>query len=264
MPSKKNQKKTPAKKSAKSEVFKKATKKPKAKKVVAKVVVAKSKKNKLSRFNVVQQILSQYLKDSKKKVGLLGFQKLASTLYAKTKDVPLKYIEQNIEQLYKEHLERDEMPKEFPDNIPFYLINQTLQSPKFDKAQISYYFNDGIEEYDAKGDRDDVYEQFRTSGLYQYLRRNYNGSPPNNAVFIITDTDNETFVKYKVETFSPPESEGKPQTSPTTPPIPKGGSPFTAEEIIAIEREKQKTLKQVSKLLKQGVSMEQIERLLGK
>jgi hypothetical protein len=67
-----------------------------------------------------------------------------------------------------------------------------------------------------------------------------------------------------VETFSPPESEGKPQTSPTTPPIPKGGSPFTAEEIIAIEREKQKTLKQVSKLLKQGVSMEQIERLLGK
>jgi hypothetical protein len=146
---------------------------------------------------------------------------------------------------------------------------------KFDDVVISYEFDDGVEKFDGKGERDDVYEKFRGSGFYQYLRRNYNGSPPNNAVFSITDTDNKSYVNYKVQTFAPPSGEeggGEPKQAPTTPPKGSGeGSPFTAEQIIAIEREKQKTeqmrqktLKEVQKLLKQGFTKEEIFKLLGK
>ena len=70
-------------------------------------------------------------------------------------------------------------------------------------------FDDGKAKFEFKGDSMDVLTEFRSSGLYRYLRNNYNGSPPDGAVFRLVDTDNKTFVDYEIVTGVDGMEEGE-------------------------------------------------------
>jgi hypothetical protein len=72
-------------------------------------------------------------------------------------------------------------------------------------------------------------------------------------------------VVYAIETFqAPAEPENKPVSAPTTQKNAEVVVPYSASEVIAIEKEKQKTMKEVQKLLKQGFTKDEIFKLLGK
>jgi hypothetical protein len=218
------------------------------------------KKGKPSRYNKVQQILSRYLKENNIKVGK-DFNKIASELNQKTKDVPLKYVEQNINALYTEHFKKEAV-EPFPESFPFYMLNQTITTTTFDGATISFSFNDGLMETSISGDTLKVLEEFRTSGLYSHLRKYYDSSPT--AMFVLKSVAGKSVV-YAIETFQAPvEPENKPVSAPTTQKSGEVVVPYSASEVIAIEKEKQKTMKEVQKLLKQGFTKDEIFKLLGK
>lgn len=238
----------------------------KSKKVSKKKSNAEStkKKGKASRYNKVQQILSRYLKENNIKVGK-DFNKIASALNQKTKDVPLKYVEQNINALYTEHFKKEAV-EPFPESFPFYMLNQTVTTTTFDNVNIQFSFNDGLVKTSISGDSLSVVEEFRSSGLYSHLRKYYDSSPT--AMFVLKDSSIKKgvqTVEYTIETFQAPvEPANKPISAPTTQKKEELAVPYSASEVIAIEKEKQKTMKEVQKLLKQGFTKDEIFRLLGK
>jgi hypothetical protein len=236
-----------------------------AKKKKKRIVSIPSKN--LNRYNSIQKILSAYSKETGVKFGK-KFSKIASELNKKTKDYPLKFIEQNVDQLYADLFKKKEEKGRFPSDFKFYKLEETLSLPKFDGVKVSYYFKDSSGEYSASGTSDEVIDEYKLS-LYRHLRNNYDGYTD----FVLDDTDNKTFVKYKVDV--------KEEQIPATPPKPTGtgsganktknvGSNLTAKELIAVEKEKQKTLalemKKIDKilsLLKQGYTKEEINKLFG-
>jgi len=115
-------------------------------------------------------------------------------------------------------------------------------------------------------------EQYKSSGLYRYLRANYDSSD-NLATFNLVGTDNKTFVEYKIEVGETPTPKPTPESTETPSGASKStseGKGFTSAELIAIEKEKQKTieleLKKIDKvltLLEKGYSKAEINKLLG-
>lgn len=236
------------------------TKSKKVGKKKSNAVSTKKKVKKPSRYNQVQKILSKYLKENNIKVGK-DFNSIASALNQKTKDVPLKYVEQNIATLYTEFYKKDAV-EPFPESFPFYMLNQTITTTTFDNAIISFSFNDGLLETNISGDSLTVVEEFRSSGLYSHLRKYYDSSPT--AMFVLKSAVGKSVV-YAIETFqAPAEPENKPVSAPTTQKNAEVVVPYSASEVIAIEKEKQKTMKEVQKLLKQGFTKDEIFKLLGK
>lgn len=225
-------------------------------------VKKKSGKNNLGKYNAIQKILSNYLKENNIKVGK-DFSKIASALNKRAKDVPLKYIEQNIHTLYNEFYKNAEQVGEFPENFPFYLFNQTLLTQIFDDATVTFSFDDGIIKFDYSGDSSQARDKYVDSGLYRHLRKYYNNSPT--ATFVLKSKSGKS-VEYTIETYAEPTEtvSEKPLEAPTTQKKDEVVVPYSASEIIAIEKEKQKTLKQVQKLMKQGWTKEEILKLLGK
>jgi hypothetical protein len=234
----------------------------KSKKATKKKLNAEStkKKGKASRYNKIQKILSRYLKENNIKVGK-DFNRIASSLNQKTKDSPLKYVEQHIAILYTEFYKMDAV-EPFPESFPFYMLNQTITTSTFDNATISFSFDDGLMKTSISGDTVKVLEEFRTSGLYSHLRKYYDSSPT--AMFVLKSEVGKSVV-YAIETFQAPvEPQNKPISAPTTQKSGEVVVPYSASEVIAIEKEKQKTMKEVQKLLKQGFTKDEIFKLLGK
>jgi hypothetical protein len=165
-----------------------------------------------------------------------------------------------------------EVSTDFPNNFAFYRLEENLLMPTMDKVIVSYIFNDGLEKFEATGLPLDLLDEYKSSGLYRYLRNNYDNSD-NMATFRVVETDNLTFVKYKIDVGelkvveTPPETD---KNAPTTPPTDKGGANYTPEQLIAIEQEKQKTLeleiKKIDKildLLAKGYTKAEVNKLLG-
>lgn len=229
---------------------------------------AKSKKGKsknLNRYNQVQKILSNYCKESGLALGK-DFNRVASVINQNTKDYPIKYVKDNIDALYIEYFGKKPIDADIPETIPFYLFNETILTEAFNSYQITIKFDDGEEKFDFSGDSLEVIDYFKSSGMYNRCRRYYNDSPV--ATFVLKGLVGNN-VEYFCETFYKPT---EPTSEPTPEPIPsvigtktgKEVSPYTASEVIAIEKEKQKTMKEVQKLMKLGFTKDEIFRLLGK
>lgn len=260
-----------AKKTAKKD---KAKTKKTAKKTTSKKSLSKKKSNakskqkkgrNLNRYNQVQQILSSYCKEKGLSLGK-DFNKVASVINQNTKDYPIKYVKDNIDALYIEYFGKKPVDADIPETIPFYLFNETILTEAFNSYQIRVKFDDGEEKFDFSGDSLEVIEYFKTSGMYQRCRKYYNDSPV--ATFVLKGIVGNN-VEYFCETFYKP-TEPSPEPSPE--PIrsvigtekPSVDVPYTASEVIAIEKEKQKTMKEVQKLMKLGFTKDEIFRLLGK
>jgi hypothetical protein len=238
------------------------TKKASAKKTIKKKKIVR----KPNRFNTIQQILSAYSKETGVKFGK-NFTKICAEFNEKTKKYPLKFIEQNVDQLYID-LVKKPVKGEFPNDFKFYKLEETLNLPQFDGVTVSYTFTDKSGEYSASGEPQDVIDEYKL-GFYRHLRNNYDGY----TTFVLTDTDNKTFADYKVEVGEQQTQKTTPETTETTSGASKTtseGKGFTSAELIAIEKEKQKTieleLKKIDKvltLLEKGYTKAEINKLLG-
>lgn len=247
---------------------------------------SKSKKKKRiygsNKFRTVQSILSAYAKENGIKLGK-SFNTVAGQLYQKTKGHPVKFISQNIDQLYKQFTEPVvEIPREFPDGFPFYQFLEKIEEPIFDNVKISIQMADGMiddPDFAAEGDRNTVGEYYREN-VHRYLRVHYNESPP--AIFKILATDNTTFVDYEIQPgigeVAPPaekteekKEETKKETAPAAEELKaKELEKQILEKQIELEREKQKTAqmsiekaKQALELAKAGFSKDEILKLMG-
>lgn len=259
-----------AKKTAKKRQgkIKKVAKKTRPKKsLLKKKSNAKSNKDKarnLNRYNQVQKILSTYCKDNGLSLGK-DFNKVASVINQKTKEYPLKYVKDHIDALYLEYFGK-KVDADIPESIPFYYFNETILTEAFNSYQITIKFDDGEEKFDFSGDSLEVIDYFKSSGMYSRCRKYYNDSPV--ATFILKGIVGNN-VEYYCETFYKPtepstESSPKPIGSDIGTEKPSVAVPYSASEVIAIEKAKQKTLKEVQKLMKQGFTKDEIFRLLGK
>lgn len=223
-----------------------------------------------NRYNAIQKILSAYGREADIKFGK-DFQKICSQFNALTKQYPLKFVEQNVEQLYIDLMKKSPEKSDFPKEFPFYKLEETLNTPQFDGITITYDFDDGLTQFTATGDAFAVLDEYK-AGCYRYLRNNYDGSD-NMAVFRLVETDNKTFVKYIIDVGERKVTETPPETDKNAPPLPptdKGGVKYSPEQAIALEREKQKTekLKQktmdkILKLMEKGYTKAEINKLLG-
>jgi hypothetical protein len=143
------------------------------------------------------------------------------------------------------------------------MFNQTLLTQIFDDATVTFSFDDGIMKESYSGDSFGARDKFTSSGLYSHLRKYYNNSPT--ATFVLKEKSGKS-VEYTIETYQEPTESGaeKPLEAPTTQKKDEVVVPYSAKEVIAIEKEKQKTMKEVQKLMKQGFTKDEIFRLLGK
>lgn len=189
----------------------------------------KNKKKKVvrgsNRYRAVQHILSSHSKANGIKLGR-GFNKAAGELYRKTKNSPIKYVQQNIEQLWKEYGTGPlHIPIDFPDDFPFYYFKDKLEQPMFDEVVVGISFKDEELNIDTDGKRDEISE-FYNENIHQHLRKFYNNSPT--AIFKIIDTDQKTYVNYEIitgiditeeprEDIIPEEEKEAPEVKPTTP-----------------------------------------------
>lgn len=239
------------------------TKKASVKKTTKKKSRVERKPN---RFNAIQQILSSYSRETGVKFGK-NFTKVCAEFNEKTKQYPLKFIEQNVDQLYIDLVKKPEKGA-FPSEFPFYKLDETFNLPQFDGVTVSYTFKDSSGDYKASGEPQEVIDEYKIA-LYRHLRNSYDGYTK----FVLIDTDNKTFADYKVEVGEQQEQKTPLKTTETPSGASKStseGKGFTSAELIAIEKEKQKTieleLKKIDKvltLLEKGYSKAEINKLLG-
>jgi hypothetical protein len=215
---------------------------------------------KVNRYRVVQKILSDFCKQNGKNLGK-KFNKYASEIAIGEKDVPLKEIENNIEQIYLKYVTSTEVIKQFPNNFPFYeFSDKLLSSPTYDGVMIGVYFNDGTEEFQFKGNAGDMLDYYRLN-MHKYFRANYNDSDPL-VEFNIAETDSKTFVDYEVRVGQmpsgtpPPTPTPTPTPTPPTPPRPPEGGTTQADVDLArakADEEKAKAIKLALEMLKDGL-----------
>lgn len=169
------------------------------------------KKRKPSRYNQLQKILSEYGKQKEVKFGKLFNKKVKelalrtthTTIDPKTKKVTKvtydspEWIRQHIELLYTEYLEPRDITTKFPDRFQWFFYNKEFNEFIFNGIIIRIFFKDNIidEPFEYEGYSDDVIQWWRTSGLYQHLRKYWNDSPEI-AQFNIEDTDGSTYANY--------------------------------------------------------------------
>ncbi len=161
-----------------------------------------------SRYRTIQHILSVHSKQAGIKLGR-GFNKAAAELYRKTAGSPIKYIQQNIEQIWKEHgREPIHIPIDFPSDFPFYYFLDKLDQPMFDNVTVGVVFKDSELDIDTTGNREEI-SDFYKENLHAHLRKFYNDSPV--AIFKMVDSDQKTFVDYEIitgiDTTEEPTSE---------------------------------------------------------
>jgi hypothetical protein len=259
----------PAKKTVKK-IAKKLAKKPIKKK--GRVRKSSTATN-LQRYNAIRNAVAGYLRGQGLPSDKGSVREAMVVIYPSTKDQPLKQVIDNIDIIYQTAVGGG-IVSTLPEEFPFWDFNTMMSLPEFDGIVVSYSFSaDGLD-FSFEGNPMDAVTEFRSSGLYRYLRQNYNGSPPNGAVFRLAKTDGKKYAKYKVVAGSSmlggeetaAEAIGKPSVS-VSPPF--GGGVSSEAQTIAIEREKQKTekerqktLREIQKLMKMGWTKKEIMKLL--
>lgn len=242
-----------------------------------------TKKNRVqSRYNKIQKLLSSYCKANDKHLGS-KFNYYASRINKGTLNEPLDQVESNFDVIYGIYVEP--IKKVFPDYFPFYEFSDKLISdPVFEGVEINVDFVDEDEEYELKGNSDEVLDEFRF-GLYKYLRDNYNVSPV--AMFRIVSTDDVTFVHYNVFVTEELKKKVKEEAEKVkeAPEVKEEvKEPLKVSEVdqelalkqkqieleqkqIELEKEKQKTISDKLKAIKElkdlGFSNDDIMKLIG-
>lgn len=155
-------------------------------------------KKPMSRYNRVQKILGKYCRENDKHLGR-GFNVYASQISKRTANLSLEEIERNIANIYFLYVEASNMPKNFPDDVPFYLLPDLIVGdPVFDGVIIEVSFSDAEANFYFKGFVNDFFEYFKEK-MYRHLRFYY-GDSQGLAVFKIENTDNLFFVEYSIQT----------------------------------------------------------------
>lgn len=243
--------------------------------------------SKINRYTKVQRILSDYCKANGHKLGR-KFNAYASLINKKTEGTPIKEVENNIDYLYKIYVEGADVPKDFPNDFPFFEFADKLNSdPTYDGVMIGISFDDGTEKFEFKGLAMDMWFYY-TENVHRYLRVNYNDSPF--AWFQIKEgeegTDGKTFVNYEIIVDRPmPKEEtgggtgggtGKPDKdkdkdkevpTPTPTPTPDGGKGASDNDVkvakAKAEEEKAKAIaKALDLLMDNKITQEQFDRIL--
>ncbi len=222
-----------------------------------------------TRFNVLQGILASYGRERGIVWGKGCFQTNCSILYGKIKEYDLKFVEQNIDALYREFVETSVPKRDFPTGEEFawwYFLDE-IQAPIFDGVTISFDFDDGFQKFNFKGKREQA-EVYWQDLCYSYFRRHYSDSPW--AYFLIkTDTDgvpqtdNRTYVDYVIVAGKRTDALTDEQKPTQTPPKPEVKPSATTDDLIRLEQEKQRTLAKVLELMQKGFTKEEIFKLLG-
>lgn len=225
----------------------------------------------LSKYNKIQKILGEYLKVNGIKHGE-DFTKVASLIYKQTKDSPLKYVQQNFETIYKINVSgaevKTEIPyKDFETDFPFYNYKSIFSDIIYDDVSVRFKWAD----WEFKGTSFDFLGWFDDSGLYKLCRIEYNNSPV--GLFIITETDNKTFVEYTLDKeplkgYAPVEKEAEKIEIKEGVKKPTGAIDKELELEKAkqeTERLKQKTIEKILELKKAfpEASLEDIKKLLN-
>ena len=243
-------------------------KKTKSKKRVETTLKKGKRKKGFNRYNEIQRILKGYSIESGIKFGK-DSTRIASRLNKLTKGSPLKYVSQNIAELYREYFEKPLIVKEFPERFPYYLFLEKLLLPIFDDSVVSYTFDDKHQKFETSGNATEVGEYFKEE-TFRYCRTHYDSSPV--AEFRIVDTDNKTFVVYALVPDTdgekePPKTEEKPPISDNNG---KSGGVGTPEQQIALQTLKNENLKleiekldKIMKLREMGYSKEEVNKMLG-
>lgn len=242
---------------------KKTTKKTKGS---AKPSVGAGSTTKVNKYRAIQKMLSDFCKDNGKNLGK-KFNKYASDIAIGEKDVPLKFIQDNFEQIYKKYVVSTEVIKQFPNNFKFYEFSDLLlSSPTYDGVMIGVFFEDGTERFEFRGNAGDMLDYYRLN-MHKYFRKNYNDSPV--AEFDIAETDSKTFVDYIIRIGGMPSGAPTPTPTPTpTTPQPTTPTPTTPTQVGATQgdvdlarakadEEKAKAIKLALEMLKDGLITKQ-------
>lgn len=160
------------------------------------------KPRKPSRYNITKKILKEYLDSREIKLKRDEFNKIAKKLYEHTKNTPLKFVGQNVDNIYESFLEsRTERPKPFEVQFPFYNFSDIMISHKYRGVRIVIYFENPSEQekrFEYEGEANEVNYWFRNEGLYAHCRLYYNESPV--AFFKLVSTDDKTYAEYVIVT----------------------------------------------------------------
>jgi hypothetical protein len=157
----------------------------------------KRKKSAKTNYHLLQYALKKYTKERVIHLGL-KFNTVASTIW---KDVPhdanltIDYFDKHIHSYYRK-VSNLKLPKrDFPDDVPFFMINDEISSPSFsieDNILMDIY-DQGMQ-FTFEGNFLEFQNWFRDVGLLKHCREHYNNSPY--AILRVEDTDSETWVKY--------------------------------------------------------------------
>jgi hypothetical protein len=220
-----------------------------------------------SRYNEVQKLLSVYSKENNLRLGK-DFNRVASRINNETQGTPLKYVGQNIEVLYKDFGKKakiEEIPIDFPNNIPFYSFRTELMDVNNFKDSVTVSIVSTLPEAQGsfKGNSMDVLDFFNFN-LYKALRQNYSDSPV--AIMVIDKTDNLTYVRYVViandVSYSPDEIDSIENEFESD--LPKESA---VDSALEIEREKTKQMGirlELAKVAKElGLQGEALLKFLG-
>lgn len=213
------------------------------------------------RYHSVQRALSAAFKSEGIKPGK-KFNSIASKIFKQTQGEKLSFLNKNIIVFYNDLIKkpRESKKKEkreslFPKRFEFFNFVSEIQSPVFDGVEITVVFEDGKMNVSETGFRPDI-EAWYIRELHSYLRENYNDSPP--AEFVRESFEEEMSVVYRVKTG----------VSVKRKTFTRKGAPLAGKaSSVALERERQKTLqekvKAVRELKELGMSNEEIKKYLG-
>jgi hypothetical protein len=152
------------------------------------------KKNNLSRYNVFQKELSNYIKETG---GSKYDYKKYKSLYSQIKkDVPLKAFPAIIGGLITKKVVQDVKVLKYTESFPFYNARSEFLTAKFIGIKIKIKFNDGGFSLDWEGDAFEFQSWF-SGDIISYFRNNYNDSG-NMANFVLTGGDDKT-AEYEIQ-----------------------------------------------------------------
>jgi len=221
------------------------------------------------------------------------FHEVSKTIYSKIDSkVPVLGFNEYIDMLYRKNFQSSydvEIAKSL-EEVLFFEVGRVF-SNKFimNDYNVSAYFDDsiggeGVTMTIESMSPSDFIEEFSTSGLKNYLRNNYNDSPPAILTLIHFDTETKT-LQYQIDIESSkvgdihyvpfdgspvvldkPERENRAKLEESTKGVESSPVSLTGEQRIALEKEKTKRIKEELKLINQyrklGYSSEEIRKKL--
>ena len=208
----------------------------------------------LSRYNIFQRELSEYIKETGKPKS--EWKKYRSLYKEIDKDVPVKSFYQVINGLV---LKRTEKPKKlfYSESFPFYMAVNEFILPIYSKVLLKIKFNDGVTEFTYEGDSLGFQDEYEKE-LKGYLRDNYSNST-NLANFVLVGGD-DSFAEYRITSTG--EVAEIPNEKPVASVSPKKSVVGLKDE-EAVLKQREKTAKAETKRLKTELALIKELKSLG-